>query len=40
MDFVSLPYVRSADDVLDVRDYLDQHGGSRVKVHLGGDCWC
>ncbi len=32
MDFVSLPNVRSADDVAAVRAALDTAGGARVKL--------
>ncbi|GLC60287.1 hypothetical protein PLESTB_001594600 [Pleodorina starrii] len=32
VDFVSVPHVRSQEDILAVRNVLDTHGGARIKI--------
>ncbi len=32
VDFVTLPYVQGAEDVVQVRRLLDEHGGSKIQV--------
>jgi pyruvate kinase len=38
VNYVTLPFVQTAEDVMAARKVLDQHGGPRIKVWA--DCTC
>jgi pyruvate kinase len=40
VDFISLSYTRSVDDVVEARAFLDAVGLQNTKVCGGGDFWC